>query len=262
MESEKHLMVSVPLMKITGLYQLISPHTKKIFGFNIFKCIVAFQMLIFEIVNVWDILIVYYCRQDIYAQTNFLYLVQCGILTICKQYYLIKYSDIIWNCVQLTSINHLTYKYHKRRTLENGKKKTKLYLTLFCSMWMSVVIAWILAPFFLKNYYLEVKIKNEIYYYRYNVLNCIFPVSDKFYNEHFFKYFIFETFICIMWGHGAMIFDVFLISMGTIFSYQLRTIGNSYSTIGVYRERSLSKLKICFNIYFTKIMYIYVLNIH
>lgn len=241
-DDDKHLLINVPLMKITGLYQIISPHCSKIYGFNIFKCMIVIQIVIFVLADFWFLFNIIYCKQDIYAMTHFLYLFQSGISSIFKQYCIIKNSDVIWNCVQLTSINRLTYKYHRRQILEDGRSKSKYYSTLFASLWFTVVIAWMLAPFSLIKYYMEVKIHDQFYHYRYNVLNLIFPAVDTFYNDNFIMYFIIESIIAMIWGHGTLIFDVFLISMCTIFSYELKTIANSYSTLGILPDNSASKL--------------------
>lgn len=233
MEKTDTYIINVPLMKITGLYQILSPNSPKFKGCNIFKCIVLIEM-IFSIMIITEFFLnAYYFRNNIYAVTQYLMYTVSAISSLTKLYTLIKYSDTFWNCIQLSSINLLSYKYHNKQILVIGKNNSKLYSTLFTCLWLSIVFAWVVSPLILKNQFIELKHGNGTYRYEYNILNLVFPVTDKFYNENYMIYYVIEFTGTMIWGHGAMLFDVLSISMCITFSSQIKTITNSYSLLGI-----------------------------
>lgn len=244
---EQHLMVNTRLMKITGVYQILCPHVRKVYGFNLFACIIVIHMI-----NLTGAIIsfasnLYYCIDDLSQISQYFMVIVAAIATVFKMYVIKQRSETIWNCMQLTSMKFLSYEHHDRRTLETGRTKSKLFSTIFTYLWLGVMASWILAPFVLSEYHMRVKVDNDVYYsYRFNVLNLVFPVSDKFYNKNFLTYYCIESIITVSWGHGVLIFDIILISMCITFTYQLKAIRNSYSTYGyALRNHSTSKSQVC-----------------
>jgi len=100
-------------------------------------------------------------------------------------------------------------------------------------MWMNLIISWALAPLFVTNYFLELEVENEIYRYRFNIMNFVFPVTDQFYNDNFMIYYYIEFACLILWCHCTMNFDILLLSMNVTFKYQLKTLANSFSTFNI-----------------------------
>jgi len=241
-ENEMHLMANTQLMKISGLYQLLSPHSSKIYGLNIFWCIAVVQIIILITVEVWLVIHICYYDCDFHQLIQYLMMFIAGVASTSKMYYTVQYSSNIWDCIQLTSVHVLSYNHSNRQILEIGRAKSKSFSTIFTFLWLGVVTSYLLSPIVIDNYYNKINIGNSIYNYRLNVLNLIFPVSDKFYNEQFLFYYFFESFISIIWGHCALIFDTIFISMCVTFSYQLRTVADSYSTFGFVHNQSTGKL--------------------
>eukprot|EP00102_Acyrthosiphon_pisum_P023960 XP_016661170.1 PREDICTED: odorant receptor 46a-like isoform X2 [Acyrthosiphon pisum] len=99
-------------------------------------------------------------------------------------------------------------------------------------LWIVVFIAWILTPFIVQNSYLRVEARNMTYHYRTNILNLVYPAPDKFYNANFIMYYNIELTISIVWAHSTIIFDILLISMCITIEYYLKTIANTFSTLG------------------------------
>jgi len=247
LENERHLMANTQLMKISGLYQLLSPHSSKIYGLNIFRCIAVVQIIIHIVVEVWVAIHICYYDCDFHQLIQYLMLFIAGFASTSKIYYTFRYSSIIWDCIQMTSVHVLSYKHPNRQILEIGRAKSKSFSTIFTFLWLGVVTSYLLSPIVINNYYNKINIGNSIYDYRLNVLNLIFPVSDKFYNEHFVSYYFFESLLTIIWGHCALVFDSILISMCVTFSYQLRTVAYSYSTFGIVQNQSTGKLWLLIN---------------
>jgi len=54
-------------------------------------------------------------------------------------------------------------------------------------------IFWIFTPLVVKNYYSIVEVENKINHYRLNILmNLIYPVTEKFYNDNFIMFYDIE----------------------------------------------------------------------
>ncbi|KAE9544369.1 hypothetical protein AGLY_001548 [Aphis glycines] len=232
-KNEDNLMINTRLMKITGLYQLLDSRTSKIFGQNMLKCMSLVELSIMFITIVIFLANTYYFSDDINAVMQYSILFTCDVLSILKLYVTIVKSDTIWNCIQMTSIDDLSYKYHNRSILRNGRLKSKSYSILIMFMWMNLIIFWALAPLFVTNYFLEVEVKKKIYRYRFNIMNFVFPATDQFYNENFMIYYYIEFACLIIWCHCTMNFDVLLLSTNITFKYQLKTIANSFSAFNI-----------------------------
>lgn len=230
-------------MKITGLYYFLRPHVPKMFDLNIFRSITIILIVKLIITILWLAINIFYYNIDIFQAVQYFMLSVSSFASLSKMYYTVRYSGNIWDCIQLTSIHLLSYKYHNRKILEIGRRKSKSFSTIFTILWLCVGASWLMSPFISTNSFIDVKVGNNITYrYRLNVLNLIFPVNDKFYNEHFLTYYCIESIMATIWCYFSLTFDITLISMCLTFSYQLRTIENSFRTFGYYRNKSKSKL--------------------
>jgi len=226
-------MINTGLMKITGLYHVLDSRSPKIFGHNVFICMSVVQMSSLLLLTVIFPANIYYFSDDINVVMQYLMLFTSDVLSILKLYVTIVNSDTIWNCIQMTSIDNLSYKYYDRRMLRDGQLKSKSYSILIMFMWMSLMLSWGLIPLFVTNYFLEAQVENEIYRYRFNILSLVFPVTDQFYNDNFMIYYYIEFVYLMLWCHCTMNFDILLLSMNITFKYQLKTIANSFSTFNI-----------------------------
>ncbi|XP_050057431.1 uncharacterized protein LOC126550274 [Aphis gossypii] len=242
-KNEDNLMINTGLMKITGLYHVLDSRSLKIFGHNVFKCLSVVQMSSLILLTIIFPANIYYFSNDINVVMQYLMLLTSDMISILKLYVTIVNSDTIWNCIQMTSIDNLSYKYHDRRMLRDGQLKSKSYSILIMFMWMNLMLSWGLAPLFVTNYFLETQVENKIYRYRFNILSFAFPVTDQFYNDNFMIYYYIEFVYLILWCHCTMNFDILLLSMNITFKYQLKTIANSFSTFNIthYVKNNLTK---------------------
>lgn len=254
---DEDIMIDMKLLKIIGLYQILSSNTVKLFGYNIYRFISVIQLIIYLMALIVIILNLYYYTNDIFGMANYFILVANYLLASVKIYNIIKNADRFWSCIQSTSVKYLSYKYHNNRTLQMGRTKSKLFSMFFIFSWIAGVVGWFLSPYFIRTHKLEVKVNNETYYYRYGIINLIYPVTDQFYNDHYLSYYIMEMTLGILWCHSTLIFDVLTISICVTLSYQLKTIANSYSSFGDKHNHTLTismYLKINYKI-FKKIIY-------
>lgn len=251
-------MIDPQVMKLIGFYQMLSPHGPKVFGVDIFKYITKTLLLIQIILLFVYVLNIYHSIEEVNELAKYIFLIASSMVSVFKLFSVIQHSDTLWNCIQLTSIDNLSYKYHNRHILKSGRTRTKLLTSHYTFWWFVSVITFVISPLFIKNYYIRIKIDNDIEYYRYNVLNFIFPVTGEFYNKHFINYYILESIITIILGHCILMYDILIISICITLRYQFKTIVNSYSTFHISDNKSMSKLEMSF--IYCNIIYIRIKN--
>jgi len=108
--------------------------------------------------------------------------------------------------------------------------------------WSSIILYWSLSAILDSNSYLKIESKDAIFNYRSNTIGLIFPVTDTFYNKHFYVFFITETIFLIFWAEIEWVFDILMISVCICIEYQLKTIADSYSSLGLNHNESKREL--------------------
>lgn len=221
-------------MAFTGIYRMSNNSTsRKVYGYNVYKCITVIQIVCLSLSLVSLVLNTYYFLGSINDMNLYILMSIQSVNAIMKLCCLLQNSDRLYECVQLTSIVNLSYKYHTKRILELGIRKSKSFSILFISLWLLVLVSWAMAPLISNNLFISVTTENGTYHYRYNIANLVFPVNDVFYNRHFFTYYAVELIIILNWANVIFIFDVLVISLCITLRYQLKTIVNSYSTFSI-----------------------------
>lgn len=233
-------MISMQIMKIIGFYQVL--RGPKVHGVDIVKCIIKIcitMYLIFTLIMI--ILCLYYCSvHNINESVHYLICLASVVLLIYKMYFFNVNIHRIRDYVNSTSIDHFVYRHHRALLLDEGRTKSNSYSIFFISIWVTSIGIWFLSPLLVDNYYIHVKVGDEIHHYRFNAINFIFPVTDRFYNGHFGTYYIVEISPMICGVFCSMVFDVFVISFCVTIRYQLRTIADSYSTLFDAQNDSIS----------------------
>ncbi|XP_029347261.1 uncharacterized protein LOC107884467 isoform X2 [Acyrthosiphon pisum] len=233
LKNEDKLMANTKLLKTIGLYQILNSSSPKVFGYNIFKCITIIEAFIAAAVVLGCILNAFFCLSDLPETTRYFTIGVMCTITFFKLCCIIGYSDTIWNCLHIiTSVKYLTYKYHSKRMLKVGRKKSKSILILFLVVWITVYVNWMFMPIVIQNSYLKVEAGNLIYHFRTNIISLVYPATDKFYNDNFLTFYTMEFIIMLVGIHCTFMFDMLLILMCTTIACYLKTIANSFSTLG------------------------------
>jgi len=241
LNDEQNYLINLKLMKITGFYQLISPHTSKYFGFNVYKVAAAIEVMsgVFS-VSLLFLSSYYYLDNTNELMSHFMLIVAIFFSTF-KIFWVSKNSKRIWSNIDMTSINFLTYTGHKKEILQNGRAKSILTTILFVILWSSVTVAWSISPFLIKDVYLNVKFKDEVRRFRFNSLNYVYPISEEFFNGHFLYFYAVEMLQAVFWGHGTVAYDTFVISICISIAFQLNTIAASYISLNSRKSKLYSK---------------------
>jgi len=228
----KYIM-NIELMKLTGLYQILNPDTPKSFGWNIFKLGgilgIVYRTLVFMMCN----LSIYYSLNDFTEVVKYFMLIIATLFALIKMSFIILNSNALWNFINLTSIDYLTYKGQQKYILIDARNLSISISNIFTLSWIAIILVWILSPILIKDNFINVKSKNDTYsQYRYNMLNLIFPVSAQFYNNNFIVFYFLESIALIVYGYSMMVFDNLVFSVCITITYQLKSIALSYCSLG------------------------------
>lgn len=241
LEKEENSMISMKIMKSIGIYQMTSPKTQRVFGDNITKLFFIIQLVIMCIYFLMIVINMHYFTNDLIYVVNYLNFFVADLLIVLKMYNLMKNYDRISNFIKTTSIDYFSYKYHSRDILKNGKKQSKYYANLNMCVWISATLIWIISPIFTNKLSDDIIQSNEVYYYRSNILQFVYPATGKFYNVYFIMYYIFECIIFVIWVHSDIIFDYLMITICIVIMFQLNTIVHSYSSFSTTHKHIIGK---------------------
>lgn len=231
--SEENYIIHIRLMKIIGLYKLLDPKTSKLLGVNVFKLYSILPILYLLLINIMYCMSIYYSRNDFTEVIKYTSVLVATFYSMVKLCYFIKNSDALFELISFASIHFLSYCSHKKSTLIKGRKISKIVSNTFTFSWIAITIVWMLSPIMMKNNYLIVKKHNSTYeQYHYNMLNIIFPVTTKFYNDNFFIFYAIESILIIIYGYVMVIYDFLVVSTCITIIYQLKLILSSYSNLG------------------------------
>lgn len=243
-EKEERFMFNTGTPKLIGFYRMASSHASRAFGVDFYRSLFTVQLTImFVFICVLAVHVVY-ARNDVNNATHYLIIVVPYTLSAAQLHCVYANSDRIWNCVRLTSSDNLAYGRHDGRILGAGKTRSKFYSLFFVVSWIAASSGWWLSPFAANSFYFEMAAGNGTSRrYRFNVLNLVLPVTDKFYNDHYAYYYAIECLSTMVSSHGTLLFETLLIMMGVTIAYQLKTIANSYGHFTVAHAPSISRLR-------------------
>lgn len=225
--------INLQFMKITGFYQLLMlSNSLKLIKINIYKTTFIVQILILSVTTIMGFYSIYACRNNVNQVIHYIIIIYAIYFAICKYYFIIKNEKTIWNCMRMMSVNFLSFNDHTKKMYKIARTRSSTMILISLGLWSSTVLFWSLSALFSNNSYLKVKFRDGEYNYRSNALGLVVPVTDTFYNKYFHVFCITETVFLIFWGQMMWVFDILIISVCISIEYQLKTIANSYSSLG------------------------------
>jgi len=238
-----HSIINLKFMKITGFYQLIRPSDSlKLFNINIYMIAFIVQILMLFVVTIMGSFSIYFCIHDSNQVFNYSIIIFATNFAIFKYYFIIKNAKTIWNFMHMTSTDFLSYKNHTNEIYKIGRTRSSTMIVISFGFWSSIVLYWSLSAILNNNSYLKIESEDGIFNYRSNAVGLIYPVTDTFYNKYFHAFFIIETVFLIFWGQMMWVFDILMISVCICIEYQLKTIADSYSSLGLNHNESKREL--------------------
>lgn len=235
-QDENNLITDVRLMKITGLYQLLRSR-----GPNAFRWMAVAETvcLVASILALTASMI--HCSDDVDKCAEYLLLMVACAMTVFKLHTVLRYSDVLWACVQTTRTDRLSYGRHRTRYLESGRAESISMSSKITAFRLTIFVLWILSPFVHWGRFTVVKYDGgRTRLYRTNVVNYIFAIDGVSHDEYFAMFYPIETISMIFYCHVELTFDVLLISLCIAGSHQLKTVADSFANLGAVRQRPTS----------------------
>ncbi|XP_025205094.1 uncharacterized protein LOC112601604 [Melanaphis sacchari] len=229
-----HSIINLQFMKITGFYQLlISSDASKLFNINIYKIAFIVQILLVTFAAIMGIFSIYSCRNNVNQIIHYIIVIFAIYFAVFKYKFIIQNSKTIWDCMHMMSTNCLSYNDHTKEIFKIARTRSSSLILISFSLWSSIVLYWSLSAILIDNSYLKIKYENIVYKYRSNAIGLVFPVTDTFYNKYFLVFYTIESVLLICWGQMMWVFDILMISICISIEYQLKTIADSYSLLGL-----------------------------
>lgn len=229
MENDTHSIVDTQMVEYTGLFYILNSKARKIYNINILKMIAKIELFILCISAFMFCFSMYYSTNDINSFFNYLMMVVsfCGMSL--NQFYLIRNSDAIWDFLRATKVGFLSFNTPARETIGVERFKYKTVTTITLIWWFFVNMTWIISPAFQHDSWFIVNYKNSTYQYHFTPMNFIIPVTDGFYNSHYYAIYAFDETVALTTFHVTILFDFLIITSCMSMQCQFRRIGDWYS---------------------------------
>lgn len=241
MDNERNSVIETLVLKYIGLFKILNPHVPKFYDINLFKLVAKIEIFILSLTLILATFSIYYSLNDLNVFIPHLMLLVAWADLGLNHLYLIKYSDIIWDLLLVTNIHFLYSKTPTKETFKAERFKYKMATTITLSLIFVICISWIILPLFLRDEYLTISFKNELYRYHCTPINYILPITDEFFNKHSNVFYAVEAIMIICAGHISIFFDFSVITMCTSIECQLKAIANLYSTFMFMEKHTMSK---------------------
>ncbi|CAI6347113.1 unnamed protein product [Macrosiphum euphorbiae] len=236
---DEHSIINLKFMKITGFYQLIRPSDGlKLFNVNIYMIAFIVHIFILILALIIGLYSTYFCINDVNQIFNYSIMNFSNTFAIFKCYFIIKNAKTIWNFTHMMSTNFISFKNHTKELYKIGRTKSSTLMIISIGLWSSTVLYWSLYAILNSNSYLKIETEGGIFSYRSNTIGLIYPVTDTFFNKYFYVFFIIETIFLMFWAEIMWVFDILIISVCICIEYQLKTIADSYSSLGLNHNES------------------------
>lgn len=218
------------ILEYTGLFKILNPHSPKFHNINFFKLAAKFELIILTSILFMLIISIYYSSNDLYGFFTYVLLFVGFFDMTLNHFYLIKYSEEIWDFMRIININFLSTEIPKKDTFKAERLKYKLATTITMIMASVICISWVFSPLFRQENKLTIHFRNNVTHnYRITPINLILSITDEFYNQHYELFYAFDSIGIIFICHVSTLFDFIVITMCISIECQLKSIGNSYS---------------------------------
>lgn len=240
-EKENEYILNLKLSKLVGLYQILDPDTKKMFGYNVYHIVVVlFSLVLFGVATFFPISM-YYLTNDVMAFTFNLGCSQNLGFCSYKMILILYYSNDIWKCVEVTGLGFIAYEKYDRNIFKNCREISWRITRVYVILCVLVTVVYILDPLVFNTAMVTIKnIDGSYSNYRNNVLNTyISLITDETYNDrYFYVFFSIDTITVISFVYCSMVFDIIMLVICCAISCHLGTISNAIGSLG--HERSIT----------------------
>lgn len=233
--NEEKFIFNTAVAKIIGFYHLLNPETIKYRGFNIFHIIIVAFFVFYSspIIMVMYFNSFYYWANN--PTTSLVYLLNttnCTFLSY-KMVVIIYHSENIWNCMEITRFDFLSYKFYNKSILEKWRTISIKITTIYSTMIFLGFSCYILSPLLFTDSYYSIKNHDgSISNYRLSVFNLYSLLSSETLNKYFILFYSIEVLDSCAYGIVFILFDIILVTLCLAITCQLQMISRAFESIG------------------------------
>lgn len=234
-DEENHLF-NWKLVKWLGLYHILRPGSVELIrGYNVYAVLifVALVMPTAAVTLTMGPLGVYYLMNDIMA-LGFNVCLILNIVLIChKAVIVLRYSNKIWKCFEISSLHFLSYRNYNRDIFKKWQGRIYRHTSIIFMFYFSPLFISSLAPFILNNVYVTVRqLDGSREKFHLNALNMFTLASSETYNSHLWIFYSLEICVETTYYYFSLIFDTILVMISYAICCQLETICNGVEVLG------------------------------
>lgn len=217
--------INMQLAKCLGLYRILNPNTTKIFGHNVYHIVIVILGLFICTISIFYPICFYNLTKNVSAFPFFLGCLSSYMLSFYKIIIIVYYSDDIWKCIEVISLDSMSYKHYNRKIFEKWRIRSVNVSYVYVLIIFSILLSWCFSPY---AYYKKMEaLRNyDSPYsgYLMNIFNLYSSILDQLYNDHFSILYIAEINILVFFLYFSTTFDMFMVFMCFAMSCQLETI--------------------------------------
>lgn len=230
---DNQYVIDLKLLKYLGLYQILDPNTKEVYGCNIYHFISIFIALPLIAVSLLCPFGLYNLLNDITASLLYFGSVNNYLFSCYKMYNIAKHAKDIWACIDVTRRDFMLYRAYNRNVFNYWQKHTLRVMYSYLCVVLPPVLIWYLSPCVFRNTTVAYKNMDGTYSkYRMNIINLYMIVSTETYNRNFYKFYFFELAIYSGFYYFSLLYDILVGMLSFALSCQLETISDGIHSLG------------------------------
>lgn len=229
---ENEYIFSFTLSKLTGLYQILDPDSRKMFGHNVYHVFVwLFGLYVIGLMSVF-LIGLYDMTDDAMAFTYGLGCVENCVFSAYKIFMVVYRSEDVRKCIEVAGLDFIAYGKYDRSIFEKWRKISLRVSIAYLILSVLVLATWIISPLLLNTTFAIKHADGSYSNYRISVLNVYLLISDRVYNNHYSVFYSIDTVAFISYVYFSMIFDIIVLVMCCSVSCHLGTVSNAITTLG------------------------------
>lgn len=226
---------NLALFKKLHLHRLLDPNCTKIFNLQIYRLALVILIIIGLCITIFG-LMGFFTKMEDNVDNIGLFLIGFSLLqsfqAVLKLSICVYKANKIWDLLDITCFNFLKSKQCIKHIIilhkycDMSKKLTNFLSISF----IGSISLWLTYPL-LFNMFILTSADRKTRRYE-NFINLRFPVSIKMYNTHYYIFYLMEAEIGFLATYGAVMIDVFLISIYCVIIAQYKILAKAFEKIG------------------------------
>ncbi|XP_060842462.1 uncharacterized protein LOC132922785 [Rhopalosiphum padi] len=226
--------INLKLLKLFCFFHLCDPKSKTIFNLNVYH--IAYYIISFLVGSIVIYGLIGYVteKEEVFNIAN-----DIQIMFVCIIYYtclviiftFIYKANNIWNLLDVIRMHFLTSTQCQKHIgiLQKHRKKSIKITNYISFLTIISTILWVLYPLVLMLLQKEDAYKSNQRFE--NIFNFRFPVTNSYYNNNFFIFYIIELSIGLPLAYMHLVSEVFFISLCCVMIAQYEMIKRAYENV-------------------------------